>query len=156
MTQSGTFLQILQASNFYGCKKPITLLPTVLLGGNWQLYISFSFFLDFIFIFCLGQAAASDVGRKVAVMRQAGAACDHPIDPSYPEGAYLSNVLLRVLWASITTPSNQPQNQWIPTYALIEVDWMWAKDCSYERVGESYNVRCGPLLERSFRHSFYV
>ncbi|XP_057486179.1 uncharacterized protein LOC130772400 isoform X1 [Actinidia eriantha] len=43
------------------------------------------------------QAAASDVGRKVTVMRQAGAACDHPIDPSYPEGAYLSNVLLRVL-----------------------------------------------------------
>ncbi|XAR56927.1 23S rRNA (cytosine(1962)-C(5))-methyltransferase [Bertholletia excelsa] len=43
------------------------------------------------------QAAASNVGRKVTVLRQAGAACDHPIDPSYPEGAYLSNILLRVL-----------------------------------------------------------
>ncbi|KAL6998861.1 hypothetical protein U1Q18_000030 [Sarracenia purpurea var. burkii] len=43
------------------------------------------------------QAAASTVGRKVTVIRQAGAASDHPIDPSYPEGAYLSNILLRVL-----------------------------------------------------------
>ncbi|XP_043701591.1 ribosomal RNA large subunit methyltransferase I isoform X1 [Telopea speciosissima] len=43
------------------------------------------------------QSAASMAGRKVTVLRQAGAACDHPIDPSYPEGAYLSNVLLRVL-----------------------------------------------------------
>ena len=36
-------------------------------------------------------------GRRVTVLRQAGAACDHPIDPSYPEGAYLSNIMLRVL-----------------------------------------------------------
>lgn len=43
------------------------------------------------------QAAASMAGRKITVVRQGGAACDHPIDPSYPEGAYLSNVLLRVL-----------------------------------------------------------
>ncbi|XP_010260742.1 PREDICTED: ribosomal RNA large subunit methyltransferase I isoform X3 [Nelumbo nucifera] len=43
------------------------------------------------------QSAASMAGRKVTVLRQAGAACDHPIDPSYPEGAYLSNILLRVL-----------------------------------------------------------
>ncbi|XP_057453292.1 uncharacterized protein LOC130745166 isoform X2 [Lotus japonicus] len=42
------------------------------------------------------QGAASMAGRKITVLRQAGAACDHPIDPSYPEGAYLSNVLLRV------------------------------------------------------------
>ncbi|CAA7405535.1 unnamed protein product [Spirodela intermedia] len=42
------------------------------------------------------QNAASMAGRKITVLRQAGAACDHPIDPSYPEGAYLSNVLLRV------------------------------------------------------------
>ncbi|KAK7257001.1 hypothetical protein RIF29_30657 [Crotalaria pallida] len=42
------------------------------------------------------QGAASTAGRKITVLRQAGAACDHPIDPSYPEGAYLSNVLLRV------------------------------------------------------------
>lgn len=43
------------------------------------------------------QSAASMAGRKITVVRQAGAGCDHPIDPSYPEGEYLSNVLLRVL-----------------------------------------------------------
>uniref|UniRef100_A0ACD5V8Y2 Uncharacterized protein n=1 Tax=Avena sativa TaxID=4498 RepID=A0ACD5V8Y2_AVESA len=43
------------------------------------------------------QGAASMSGRKVTVLRQAGAACDHPIDPSYPEGQYLSNYLLRVM-----------------------------------------------------------
>ncbi|KAM0841235.1 hypothetical protein ACQ4PT_059092 [Festuca glaucescens] len=43
------------------------------------------------------QGAASMAGRKVTVLRQAGAACDHPIDPSYPEGQYLSNYLLRVM-----------------------------------------------------------
>ncbi|XP_063946479.1 uncharacterized protein LOC108214611 [Daucus carota subsp. sativus] len=43
------------------------------------------------------QATASMSGRKITVIRQAGAACDHPIDPAYPEGAYLTNILLRVL-----------------------------------------------------------
>ncbi|XP_050278640.1 uncharacterized protein LOC126720344 isoform X1 [Quercus robur] len=43
------------------------------------------------------QGAASMAGRKITVLRQAGAACDHPIDPSYPEGAYLANILLRVI-----------------------------------------------------------
>ncbi|KAH7679056.1 23S rRNA (cytosine(1962)-C(5))-methyltransferase protein [Dioscorea alata] len=43
------------------------------------------------------QGAASMAGRKITILRQAGAACDHPIDPSYPEGAYLTNYLLRVL-----------------------------------------------------------
>ncbi|MQL90473.1 hypothetical protein Taro_023062 [Colocasia esculenta] len=43
------------------------------------------------------QGAALMAGRKITVLRQAGAACDHPIDPSYPEGAYLTNILLRVL-----------------------------------------------------------
>lgn len=43
------------------------------------------------------QGAASMAGRKITLLRQAGAACDHPIDPSYPEGAYLSNILFRVL-----------------------------------------------------------
>ncbi|XP_044504852.1 ribosomal RNA large subunit methyltransferase I isoform X2 [Mangifera indica] len=42
------------------------------------------------------QGAASAVGRKITVIRQASAACDHPVDPSYPEGTYLSNILLRV------------------------------------------------------------
>ncbi|KAL6888756.1 hypothetical protein ACP4OV_009782 [Aristida adscensionis] len=42
------------------------------------------------------QGAASMASRKVTVLRQAGAACDHPIDPAYPEGQYLSNYLLRV------------------------------------------------------------
>ncbi|XP_020270424.1 uncharacterized protein LOC109845567 isoform X2 [Asparagus officinalis] len=43
------------------------------------------------------QGAASMAQRKITVVRQAGAACDHPIDPSYPEGAYLTNYLLRIL-----------------------------------------------------------
>ncbi|KAL0909368.1 hypothetical protein M5K25_020228 [Dendrobium thyrsiflorum] len=43
------------------------------------------------------QGAATMAGRKITVLRHAGAACDHPIDPSYPEGAYLTNYLLRVL-----------------------------------------------------------
>ncbi|XP_021901441.1 uncharacterized protein LOC110817288 [Carica papaya] len=43
------------------------------------------------------QSAAAMAGRKVTILRQTGAACDHPVDPSYPEGAYLSNILLRVL-----------------------------------------------------------
>ncbi|XP_060187659.1 uncharacterized protein LOC132616913 isoform X1 [Lycium barbarum] len=43
------------------------------------------------------QGAASMAGRKITVVRQAGAASDHPIDPAYPEGAYLTNILLRVL-----------------------------------------------------------
>ncbi|XP_038901472.1 ribosomal RNA large subunit methyltransferase I isoform X2 [Benincasa hispida] len=43
------------------------------------------------------QGAASMAKKKITVLRQAGAACDHPVDPSYPEGAYLSNILLRVL-----------------------------------------------------------
>ncbi|KAJ9673116.1 hypothetical protein PVL29_026410 [Vitis rotundifolia] len=42
------------------------------------------------------QATASMARRKITLLRQAGAACDHPIDPSYPEGAYLSNILFRV------------------------------------------------------------
>ncbi|KAI4374330.1 hypothetical protein MLD38_012337 [Melastoma candidum] len=42
------------------------------------------------------QGAASSAGRRATILRQAGAACDHPIDPAYPEGEYLSNVLLRV------------------------------------------------------------
>ncbi|KAI5674530.1 hypothetical protein M9H77_14894 [Catharanthus roseus] len=40
--------------------------------------------------------AASMAGRKITILRQSGAACDHPIDPSHPEGEYLSNILLRV------------------------------------------------------------
>lgn len=43
------------------------------------------------------QGAASMAKKQITVLRQAGAACDHPIDPTYPEGAYLSNILLRVL-----------------------------------------------------------
>lgn len=43
------------------------------------------------------QNAASMANRKITVVCHAGAATDHPIDPSYPEGAYLTNYLLRVL-----------------------------------------------------------
>ncbi|KAK4756518.1 hypothetical protein SAY87_006645 [Trapa incisa] len=42
------------------------------------------------------QGAALTAGKRVTILRKAGAACDHPIDPSYPEGEYLSNILLRV------------------------------------------------------------
>lgn len=59
-----------------------------------MIFMKISLFHPF---FCIVQAAASMAGRKITVVRQGGAACDHPIDPSYPEGAYLSNVLLRVL-----------------------------------------------------------
>ncbi|KAL0706814.1 hypothetical protein Bca4012_073240 [Brassica carinata] len=43
------------------------------------------------------QSAAAMAGRKITVVREAGAASDHPLDPSYPQGQYLSNILLRVL-----------------------------------------------------------
>jgi 23S rRNA G2069 N7-methylase RlmK/C1962 C5-methylase RlmI len=43
------------------------------------------------------QAAARDVGRRITVLRVAGAGPDHTLDPAYPEGQYLTNVLLRVL-----------------------------------------------------------
>ncbi|CAH8385579.1 unnamed protein product [Eruca vesicaria subsp. sativa] len=43
------------------------------------------------------QSAAGMAGRKITVVREAGAASDHPLDPSYPQGQYLSNILLRVL-----------------------------------------------------------
>ncbi|CAE5960304.1 unnamed protein product [Arabidopsis arenosa] len=43
------------------------------------------------------QSAAAMAGRKITVVREAGAASDHPLDPSYPQGQYLSNLLLRVL-----------------------------------------------------------
>ncbi|ONK65834.1 uncharacterized protein A4U43_C06F1450 [Asparagus officinalis] len=40
---------------------------------------------------CLFQGAASIAQRKITVVGQAGATCDHPIDPAYPEGACLTN-----------------------------------------------------------------
>lgn len=43
------------------------------------------------------QGAAAMAGRKITIVRESGAASDHPIDPSYPQGTYLSNILLRVL-----------------------------------------------------------
>ncbi|ESQ29843.1 hypothetical protein EUTSA_v10011478mg [Eutrema salsugineum] len=43
------------------------------------------------------QSAAAMAGKKITVVREAGAASDHPLDPSYPQGQYLSNILLRVL-----------------------------------------------------------
>lgn len=46
---------------------------------------------------CHVQAAARDVGRRITVLRVAGAGPDHTLDPAYPEGQYLTNVLLRVL-----------------------------------------------------------
>ncbi|KAL6283109.1 hypothetical protein ACE6H2_014038 [Prunus campanulata] len=54
-------------------------------------------FLRILQASCTLLGAASAAGRKITILREAGAACDHPIDPSYPEGKYLSNILLRVL-----------------------------------------------------------
>lgn len=42
------------------------------------------------------QEAAMSANRRVTQLRYAGAAPDHTIDPAYPEGTYLTNVLLRV------------------------------------------------------------
>jgi 23S rRNA G2069 N7-methylase RlmK/C1962 C5-methylase RlmI len=36
-------------------------------------------------------------GCQISVVRDAGAAADHPLDPAYPEGLYLSNVLVSVI-----------------------------------------------------------
>ncbi|GAB4820138.1 hypothetical protein N2152v2_007184 [Parachlorella kessleri] len=41
-------------------------------------------------------AAARDAGKRIVVLREAGPALDHTLDPAYPEGRYLTNVLLRV------------------------------------------------------------
>ena len=38
--------------------------------------------------------AAVAAGRHMTVLRHAGAAPDHTLNPSYPEGAYLTNVLV--------------------------------------------------------------
>ncbi|KAL3676192.1 hypothetical protein R1sor_026140 [Riccia sorocarpa] len=40
--------------------------------------------------------AARQAGRKLTQLRYAGASPDHTLDVSYPEGAYLTNVLLKV------------------------------------------------------------
>ena len=41
--------------------------------------------------------AAKAAGRRVTVLREGGVGADHTLDPAYPEGRYLTNVLLRVL-----------------------------------------------------------
>ncbi|XP_021299440.1 uncharacterized protein LOC110428084 isoform X8 [Herrania umbratica] len=80
MTQSGMFLRTLQATNMKGIKRK----------GRNPIVLFYEAFKQEL-------GAASMAGRKITVLRQSGAACDHPIDPSYPEGAYLSNILLRIL-----------------------------------------------------------
>lgn len=42
------------------------------------------------------QRAARRAHRRITIVRVAGAAPDHPIDPGYPEGQYLTNVTVRV------------------------------------------------------------
>ncbi|KAJ7567384.1 hypothetical protein O6H91_02G144500 [Diphasiastrum complanatum] len=41
--------------------------------------------------------AASSSKRRITQLRYAGAGADHPLDPAFPEGAYLTNVMLRVM-----------------------------------------------------------
>lgn len=40
--------------------------------------------------------AASRTGRQLTLLRHGGAAADHPVHCAYPEGEYLTNVLVRV------------------------------------------------------------
>ena len=42
------------------------------------------------------QDAAQQAKRYISVVRHAGAAPDHTLNPGYPEGKYLSNILLSV------------------------------------------------------------
>eukprot|EP00887_Chlorella_sp_A99_P007358 scaffold2.g7358.t1 len=44
-------------------------------------------------------AAARDAGRRLTMVREAGAAPDHALDLGHPEGRYLTNALVRVLKA---------------------------------------------------------
>ncbi|GLI69445.1 hypothetical protein VaNZ11_014057 [Volvox africanus] len=41
--------------------------------------------------------ASQQVGRQAALLREAGAAPDHVLNPAYPEGEYLTNLTLRLL-----------------------------------------------------------
>jgi 23S rRNA G2069 N7-methylase RlmK/C1962 C5-methylase RlmI len=43
------------------------------------------------------QEAARDAGKRLTVLRTAGAAADHVIQPAFPEGAYLTAVLVQVV-----------------------------------------------------------
>ena len=63
-------------------------------------------------------------GRKITLLRQAGAACDHPIDPSYPEGAYLSNILFRVLW-NLSSWMNMNMNMKTNTSFDTDIEEKW-------------------------------
>jgi 23S rRNA G2069 N7-methylase RlmK/C1962 C5-methylase RlmI len=38
----------------------------------------------------------AEAGRQVTVLRVSGAAADHPVSPSFPEGQYLSALLVAV------------------------------------------------------------
>ena len=43
------------------------------------------------------QEAARDAGKRLTVLRTAGAAADHVIQSAFPEGAYLTAVLVQVV-----------------------------------------------------------
>ncbi len=51
--------------------------------------------LDLHAVVCM-QEAARAAGRHISILRNAGAGPDHPVDPGYPEGAYLKNVMVLV------------------------------------------------------------
>jgi 23S rRNA G2069 N7-methylase RlmK/C1962 C5-methylase RlmI len=42
------------------------------------------------------RGAAKKARRRISVLRVGGAAADHPVDPGYPEGQYLTNVVVSV------------------------------------------------------------
>lgn len=41
--------------------------------------------------------AARQLGRHATLLRRAGAAACHPLNPAYPEGEYLTNITVRLL-----------------------------------------------------------
>jgi 23S rRNA G2069 N7-methylase RlmK/C1962 C5-methylase RlmI len=41
--------------------------------------------------------AARQAGRRLILLREAGAASDHPLNPAYPEGQYLTNLTYQVI-----------------------------------------------------------
>eukprot|EP00891_Asterochloris_glomerata_P001710 jgi/Astpho2/1710/e_gw1.00032.69.1_t len=49
------------------------------------------------FVDMLQASSHKFLSMSITIVRMAGAAPDHTLDPAYPEGAYLTNVLLRVL-----------------------------------------------------------
>jgi 23S rRNA (cytosine1962-C5)-methyltransferase len=64
--------------------------------GGLLLTCSCSGLLDVIELTRMVSAAAHDIGRRIQILAQGGAAGDHPISPICPESEYLKTLWLRV------------------------------------------------------------